>query len=134
MNGSYLTGGLVLSPHTTSGSPLETSDWLKIEYVGVPPGRNSRMVVAISAENRMRTLYTEGWPRANREGRKIGLQVLEVAVGKSGWEVWENGAAVFTSNQAFPLDNAHIYLQMSSHSNCPARTVLFDNVKVDTGE
>ena len=88
------------------------------------------MVVAVSAEGRVRTLYTEGWPHANREGRKIGLQRLEVVVRESGWEVRENDIPVYTSDQALPFDAAHVYLQISSHSNSPARAVVFDNVLV----
>src|SRR5258705_2681062 len=44
-NGSYLTAAVVLSPHATQSNPLDTPDWLKVAYVGVPPGRNARMLV-----------------------------------------------------------------------------------------
>ena len=35
-NGSYLAGGIVLSPHATTGDPRASGDWLSIGYVGVP--------------------------------------------------------------------------------------------------
>lgn len=45
VNGSYLSAAIVLSPHATIKSPLKRPDWLKVEYVGVPPGKNARMVI-----------------------------------------------------------------------------------------
>lgn len=133
VNGSYLTAGLVLSPHETSGNPLTTPDWLKVEYVGVPPGKNARLVVAFRAGGRERQLFTEGWPERNREGRPIGLQRLEIRFKGGEFEVWEQGQLAFASKDAkLPFDAAHLYLQMSSHSNYPAREVFFDNVSVQT--
>ncbi|HJH27349.1 MAG TPA: hypothetical protein C5S37_11430 [Methanophagales archaeon] len=36
-NGCYLTASLYLCPAVTNGNPREEKDWLKFEYVGVPP-------------------------------------------------------------------------------------------------
>jgi hypothetical protein len=130
-NGSYLTAGLVLSPHVTAGSPLATPDWLRIEYVGIPPGRNARMVVAVQARGQRRTLYTEGWPDANRAGRPIGRQKVEVVVSARAFEVRENGRRVYGSPAStLSFDAAHLYVQMSSHSNFPAREVYVDGIEV----
>jgi len=45
-NGCYLTASLYLCPTVTTGNPGNEKDWLKFEYVGVPPGRNARCVIA----------------------------------------------------------------------------------------
>jgi hypothetical protein len=44
----------------TNGNPGEEKDWLKFEYVGVPPGRNARGVVATKIAGKVKYLYTEG--------------------------------------------------------------------------
>jgi len=75
-NGSYLTAAVVLSPHATQGNPLDTPDWLKVAYVGVPPGRNARMLVELRAHGRDDSVETEGWPETRREGRRIGVQEI----------------------------------------------------------
>ncbi|MFC1870618.1 hypothetical protein ACFLYE_05080 [Chloroflexota bacterium] len=43
-NGSYLTSGLYLCP-VESSNPKSEDDWIKFEYVGVPPGKNIRINV-----------------------------------------------------------------------------------------
>jgi len=130
-NGSYLTAGLVLGPEARDGNPLEGADWLKVEYVGVPPGRNGRIVVALRTGGREQSLYAEGWPLANREGRPIGLQRIGVRIRDGGFEVFENGRSIYVSEpDAIGFAAAHVYLQMSSHSNYTAREVFFDDVRV----
>jgi hypothetical protein len=130
-NGSYLTAGIVLSPHATGGNPLATPDWLQVVYVGVPPGRNARLVVAYRAHGRERTVHTEGWPDTNRQGRRIGVQDVVVRMRDGAFEVWEGERLVWRSEagEIAPVP-AHLYLQMSSHSNYPARSIYFERVEV----
>ncbi len=132
-NGSGLSAGIVLAPAATSGNPLESPTFLQIEYIGVPPGKNARMVVAAHDAGRHRILHNEGWPDANREGRPIALQRIEIIFGKDGaFRVLENGREVFASEpKALSFDQAYLYLQMSSRSNYPPREVSFDNVVVE---
>jgi len=135
INGSYLSAALILSPHKTKQNPLKTSDWLKIEYVGVPPGQNARMIISFMAKGRVRTLYTEGWPDTNRTGRKIALQKITVVLlDRSLFQVWENAQLIYDSKlDKLPFREAYLYLQLSSHSNYSARSVYFDNIRV-TGD
>ena len=130
-NGSYLTAGLVLSPHATTGNPLDAPDWLQVAYVGVPPGRKARIVVAYRAHGRDRTVYTEGWPDTNRQGRRIGVQDLAVRLRDGAFEVWEGERLVWRSQtrEIAPVP-VHLYLQMSSHSNYPARSIYFERIQV----
>lgn len=131
-NGSYLSGGVVLSPHATDGDATDTPDWLKVEYVGVPPGRNARMVVAVRRGGVERTLDTEGWPDRNRSGRAIGLQHLTIVTRDGSVEVWENGVQRYASSvRVIAFDLAHLYLQMASHSNFPRRTIFFSGIRVE---
>ena len=130
-NGSYLSAAMVLTPETTSGNPLRGGDWLKVEYVGVPPGRNARLEVGSCVGGRERTLFTEGWPERNRGGRRIGVQELLLVVARSSFAIHENGQRVFESEAgAVPFEAAHLHLQLSSHSNYPPREVFFDDVSV----
>ena len=130
-NGCYLTGALVLAPAKTDGNPLTTPDWIKIEYVGVPPGRKGRLVVAQRRGGRDLPPFTEGWPEVRREGRAIGLQQIELVLRSGGVEVRENGATVFESSGGLPFESAHLYLLVSSHSNYPPRELFWDNVRIE---
>jgi hypothetical protein len=129
-NGSYFSAALVLTPETTDGSPLRAQDWLKVEYVGVPPGRNARLAVEARTGGRERTLFTEGWPETNRTGRKIGVQDVLLVFARSSFEIHENGRRVFESKGAVSFDAAYLHLQLSSHSNYPPREIFFDDVYV----
>lgn len=131
-NGSYLSAGLVLAPARVEGNPLTTPDFLRVEYIGVPPGKNGRIVVVTRNKGREQYLFTEGWPQVRREGRPIGLQKVELRFRKGGaFEVLENGNTLFESkDKALESDTVYLYLQMSSHSNYPPRELFFDNVRV----
>ncbi|HTF57761.1 MAG TPA: hypothetical protein VK661_11055 [Planctomycetota bacterium] len=134
-NGSGLSAGIVLAPAATSGNPLATPASLRVEFIGVPPGKKARMVVAVRESGNERYLYTEGWPDTNREGRPIGVQRLTLVFEKGGsFKVLENGGEVYASGpNALSFDRAHLYLQMSTRSNYPPREVFFDNVSVAGG-
>ncbi len=130
-NGSYLTAAVVLSPHSTPRNPLETPDWLRVAYVGVPPGRNARMLVSFKAHGRERTVYTDGWPDANPAGRRIRVQQITLRVQNRSLEVFEGDRRIWQSQpNEMPFDAAYLYLQMSSHSNYPARSIYFENIRV----
>lgn len=130
-NGSYLSAALILSPEATRVNPLRGRRWLKVEYVGVPPGQTARLAVALSAGGRERTLYDEGWPEVDRAGRAIGIQELILVFQGASFEVWENGERLLAARDT-PLgfDVAHVYLQLSSHSNYPPREIFFDELRV----
>jgi hypothetical protein len=80
-NGCYLTAAMYLCPTATNGNPREEKDWLKIEYVGVPPGRNARCVIATKSNGKVEYLYTKGWPE-QRTGRHIACQLIELMCDK----------------------------------------------------
>ena len=130
VNGSYLTAALVLAPSTSAGNPLSGPNWLKIEYVGVPPGKNGRLVVGCRTGGRDRVLFQEGWPEENRHGRPLALQKIEVVLKADSFEVLENGRAVFSCpERLLRLTSAHAHVMMTSHSNYPTREVSFSDVR-----
>jgi hypothetical protein len=129
-NGSYLSAALILSPEKTSSDPLKGPDWIKVAYVGVPPGRNARMVVATRVGGREELLFTEGWPETNRLGRKVTRQYVQIELLSKSVRVWENGRLMFESTgRLSSFDSGYLYLQMSSHSNYPPREIYFDEVE-----
>ncbi len=130
-NGSYLSAALVLAPEATTGNPLTQRDWLRVEYVGVPPGKNGRLVVAQRVKGRDLLPYTEGWPQTRREGRTIKVQKVELVIRNGSVEVWENGQMVHQTTEKLSFDRAHLYLLMSSHSNYPPREVFWDNIRIE---
>ena len=130
-NGSHLAGSIVLSPHATTGDPGATADWLSIGYVGIPPGRNARLLVMARVKGVVRTLFEDVWPDANRQGRLVERAKIDVAWRGTSLEIRENGWLVHTGAAAdVPFGSAHVYLQLASHSNFPARAVHFDSVRV----
>ena len=131
-NTSYLTGAVVLSPHATDRNPLDTADWLRIAYVGVPPRRDARLLVSLRATSRQRTVYTDGWPEANPGGRAVGAQEVIVCVRDRTLEVREADRQVWRAQpDEVTFGEAYLYLQLSSHSNYPARSIDFDGVRID---
>jgi hypothetical protein len=134
-NGSYLAGTVVLSPHATTGDPTTTPDYLALGYVGVPPGRNARLLVTARVRGELRTLFADGWPEANRAGRPVGQAQLEVAWRAAELEIRENGRVVHVARAAeAPFAAAYVYLQMTSHSNYAERAIHFDDVLVMEGD
>jgi hypothetical protein len=130
-NGCYLSAALILSPEATSGNPLLGPEWLKVEYIGVPPGENARLHISWRVGGREQFLYTEGWPETNRQGRKISLQKIDIEVIPDGFRLLENGTVVYSSKEGpLPFEKGHLYLQMSSHSNYPSREIYFDEIRL----
>jgi len=134
-NGTHLSAGFALAPTAASANPSGLADGLRIEYIGVPPGKNARMVITTRVGGRESRLFTEGWPDSNREGRRIGLQHLQLVLKKSGaFSVVENGRSIFESREgALTFDAAYLYLHATSQSGYPPREIFFDNVRVDAG-
>ena len=129
-NGCYLTASLYLSPTATNGNPGEEKNWFKFEYVGVPPGRNARCVIATKRDGRVKYLYTEGWPE-QRTGRHIAYQRIKIVLDNKSLKIIENEKEIYCSpSHGLKFSSACLYLQMSSHSNYPAREIYFDNVVI----
>jgi hypothetical protein len=129
-NGCYLTGSFYLCPTATSGNPENEKNWIKFEYVGVPPRQNSRCVIANKVAGDTTLLYVEGWPE-ERTGRKIADQHIKLILKDKSFKIMENGKELYISPlHGLNFTSAYIYLQMSSHSNYPLREIYFDNVVV----
>ena len=130
-NGSYLTGAIYLCPTLSGQNPADAAEWLRVGYVGVPPGKNARLAIWLKSEGRSRWLYDEGWPKKQRTGRLIGKLRVEILFDRGEWKVLEDGKVLFESKEKWklPFDKAHLYLQMSSHSNYPPREIFFDHVQ-----
>lgn len=129
-NGCYLTASLYLCPTVTNGNPREGKNWLKFEYVGVPPGHNARCVIAAKSEGKVKYLYTEGWPE-QKSGRHIAYQRIKIISDNKSLKIIENGKEIYSSqSHGLEFSSAYLYLQMSSHSNYPAREIYFDNVVI----
>jgi hypothetical protein len=129
-NGCYLTGSFYLCPNATSGNPENEKDWVKFEYVGVPPGQNARCVIANKVDGNIRLLYVEGWPE-ERTGRKIVDQHIKLILNDKSFKILENRKELYASQlHDLNFTSTYIYLQMSSHSNYPMRDIYFDNIVV----
>lgn len=132
-NGSYLTSGIYLCPVATNINPKDESDWIALQYIGVPPGEKARFQISEKTKGSLCLLFAEGWPHKQRTGRKIGHQHIELIIGKTRFKVLENGEELFAiENHRLSFTKAYLYLQMSSHSNYPSREIYFDNIVVQS--
>lgn len=131
-NGSYLTAGIFLAPVATDENPRSGREWLALEYVGVPPGGNIRLQVAKKRNGSLGFLFTEGWPEQQRNGRRInGPQHLQLVIDKERLAVSENNNELFSvAEHGLGFTRGYLYLQMSSHSNYPAREIYFDDIHI----
>jgi len=129
-NGSYLTTAVYLCHTVSNSNPEREEDWLKFEYIGVPPGQNARAVIAVKDKGTVKYLYMEGWPE-ERSGRHIGFQQIKMILGIDGLFVLENGALLYHIDlKDLKFESFYLYLMMSSHSNYPSREIYFDNILV----
>ena len=94
MNGCYLTGAVYICPTITNENPQDERDWLRIEYIGVPPGKNSRCAISKKTNNIVRHIYTEGWPK-EKYGRYILCQKIDIFIDNEGFKVLENGKNLY---------------------------------------
>jgi len=131
-NGCYMTAGAYVCP-VAAQNPREQRSWVRLLYLGVPPGRNARCQVSAKVAGQEKLLLTEGWPQ-QRTGREIGLQRIQITLSRESIVVLENGTKILdASDLHLDFDRAYLYLQHSSHSNYRLREVFFDNVLVRNG-
>ena len=129
-NGCYLTAAVYLCPTPTGTNPEREEDWVRLEYIGVPPGKNARAVVAIKNNGTVKHLCTEGWPE-ERKGRPIGLERITMIRDADGIAILENGALLYRIDSLhLRFGSPYLYLMMGSHSNYPFREIYFDNISV----
>ncbi|MFC1689616.1 hypothetical protein ACFL07_08185 [Pseudomonadota bacterium] len=124
-NGSYLSAGLILSPTANDQPFVDANDWFQVSYIGVPPGGNARLDITASSGGIRKKLFNEGWPALGKEGRKIGVQQLELSISDSGVKFVENGQPVYNSNYQIDFDLVYVTLYLTSHSNYKYREVNF---------
>lgn len=134
-NGSYLSASFYLCP-TESNNPKEEDNWLKFEYVGVPPGRNVQINILEKANGAVRPLYTD-WGLRDDHGRPLGKPLglfshrIAIILDKNSLRVIQDDETLFPlSKHNLNFTTAYIYLQMSSGTNYPSREVYFDNIIV----
>lgn len=133
-NGCYLQASLFLCPTSTDATAATERDWLRFEYVGVPPGKNARACLSRRQAGNLRFLYTEGWPQPDprdRIGRPIGRQSVRLRLDRQNIEIIENGKTLWGPEpHGCDFTQAFLYLDVCSHSNYPPRELFFDNVAV----
>ncbi|HUT33043.1 MAG TPA: hypothetical protein VNE39_06165 [Planctomycetota bacterium] len=128
-NGCYLQASLFLCPTSTDKTAASEKDWLKFEYVGVPPGKNARAALWRRKAGNLRFLYDEGWPAKQKTGRPIGKQQVTLRLDRDTIEVIENGKPLFGPEPHGCLfQQAYLYLEICSHSNYPPREIYFDTL------
>jgi len=128
-NGCYLQASLYLCPTSTDTTAEKEKDWLKFEYVGVPPGKNARAALWRRQAGNLRFLYDEGWPTKQKTGRPIGKQQVTLRLDRDTIEVLENGKTLFGPEpHGCVFQQAYLYLEVLSHSNYPPREIYFDTL------
>jgi len=136
-NGCYLTASLYLCP-TVSENPKRDSNWVKFEYVGVPPGRNVRINIWEKVDDAVHPLHTDWGPRDD-QGKPLGYPLglnshsISMFIDQGSLRVLQDDEEIYPlSEHSLNFSKAYLYLQMSSGTNYPSREVYFDNVVVQS--
>jgi len=134
-NGSYLSGAIYLCP-TDTNNPKKESNWLAMEYTGVPPGKNVRINVWSKVNNSLKEIYTD-WGKKDKKGKAQGITFgdkphnMKIIVEQDTITVIENNKELVKFNkELFNSNSAFIYIQMSTGTNYPSREIYFDNISV----
>ncbi|MBM3238566.1 hypothetical protein FJZ31_19905 [Candidatus Poribacteria bacterium] len=133
-NGCYLTAGLYICP-VESENPKKEKDWIKFEWVGVPPGKNIRANVWASANGAMKELYTD-WGPEGENGKPQGWPVkpgnhrIKLLLDSKGIGVWADSKQLCYALHSLNFTSGYFYLQMSSGTNYHDREIYFDNIIV----
>ncbi len=127
-NGAYLKAAVYLSPHRTAGDPAALADWVRVSYIGVPPGDRWRHEVAERRAGRMRFLDRAGWP-GDRSGRAPGAPKVHLRWAGDALELTEDGARV-SGVRAVGWPRVYVYLTLTGHSNYPRRTIYLSDVRI----
>ncbi len=128
-NGAYLKAAIYLSPHSTAGDPAALADWVRVSYVGVPPGARFRHEVAERRRGRLRFLDRAGWP-GDRRGREPGAPRLRIRWAGTQLLLDEDGRRR-SAVEARGWPRVFVYLTLTGHSNYPRRVVYFSDVVLD---
>jgi len=129
-NGSYLTQEITLCPTWTTENPLDAPDWLAFRFVGVPPGNTARPEVMRSGAGNLQVVERFGWPEV-KPGRELGLARVTLELEGRALRLLVDGEQLaVVADAGFRFDQAHLYLQLSTHSNYTRRELFFDRVEV----
>ena len=133
-NGCYLSAAVYVCPAKTETNPKDEKNWLKFEYVGVPPGRNVRTNIWARVNGALRQLSTDWGPR-NSKGKPLGKpidnQQIRIVLDSNNLQIFENDKEIYPqSPHRLNFTSGYLYLQMSSGTNYSFREVYFDNVIV----
>lgn len=121
-NASYLDAAVYLTPHRTAGDPALLDDWVRVSFVGIPPGDAWRRQVTERRAGRLKYLDREGWP-AKRIARRKPVSVT-IRWRDGVLEVVEAGRPN-ARMQSSKWPRTYVYLTLTGHSNYPRRTVHF---------
>lgn len=129
-NPAYLTAAIYLCPTVAAGNPEDERDWVKFEYVGVPQDGTVRTVIARKRGGSRRWLDRGSWPEV-RTGKVVKRNRIEISIDAADLVIHEAGKERFRlPEHQLGFTRAVVYLLMTTHSNYPRRTILFDDVEV----
>ncbi len=132
-NGSYLSAGLIITQSSQIPSFQSLSDYIAIEYIGVPPGKNGRLQISEKHAGNLKIVYDEGWPQLQREGKLLGIQKILAQYSSQGLEIKENDNIVLHSHHTALFEQSvFFYFFVQSHNNYYERTVFFDDIFVQS--
>ena len=129
-NGSYLALALYLAPSFTRKSASKGDDWLAVRVVGEPPGRTARVELLRRSSGNLAALERFGWPK-RKPGWDMGPVRLGVRLDGGALRLSIDGKERFsTANAGLRFEQAHVFVELTSHSNYAAREVFVDRVAV----
>ncbi len=139
-NGSYLSFYVYICPEETI-NPKKSTDWIALEYAGVPPGKNLRTSIWQKQDNILNTLFMD-WGERNQDnkpiGRPIGNTIHKIIFifDADSIKLLEDGKELFTADTVEINHNNpyFLYFQLASGTNYPDREIFIDNIAVNSNK
>ncbi len=129
-NASYWTAGLLLSSRAPEGglASLDVEPAVRLELVGVPPGRTARRYGALRVGARTIPLATDGWPE--RPGRALERATLELELTASWVTLRADGEQLARVPRPIGLAAGDVWAlaYATSHANYAERAVRFQDL------
>lgn len=138
-NGSYLSAVIMLSPEVLENMD-KMADLIALEYSGVPPGKNIKVVMSKKIRRSLKVLYKDSGPSdalGRGAGRDPGNESIffRIYIDKENIQFSENKTdKISLSPHALNFTSGYFYIQMRSGTNYPDREIYFDNVRIYRGK
>ena len=132
-NSNYLSAGLALVPSASpdGGDPRDLPEAVHLSFIGSGDEGRARRELVVNRRGSAIHRETEGWPKVEPQGRKVGKTELILTVGASVMRLEEAGREPVSISHGPGFAEGNLVLFVASHSNSMRRAVRFTNLAIE---